>query len=375
MSSSSGPQLSRNRAIHPGRLLADELEARCLSSDDLAQLVHPSTKHIDRVLRGRAGISRRFAADLEQVLGIPSPLWQRLQADYDETLTRLAAEPEMHHDIELLNEIPWREFVKQGWIEDRGTDVEQVGELRTHYGVDTLDAVRRDQLAVAFRITANTNVDPWALAAWLQQGEWQAIESRLTENSALALGFEPSLFAENLRRIRMLVGEASFWTETRSLCASAGVHLEYVPHIRNSGANGLTRWLDDGRPLIQVSLLRKRADIFWFSFFHEAAHVLKNDRNKLFIHGENLDRSSPAERAADEFAADLLIPRESWLAFIERGDFGGAAITEFADGVGIHPGIIVGRLQHEKKIPRNQHNDLRVSLDPSVFAASEGQDV
>ena len=368
MSSASFPQLLRNRAIHPGRILADELEARCLSSEDLAQLVRPSSEHIDRVLRGRARISGRFADDLEQALDTPSHVWRRLQAGYDETLARLAAEPDMRHDIELLGKIPWREFVKQGWIADRSTDVERVGELRTLYAADTLNGAMRDQLAVAFRITAKTNVDPWSLAAWLQQGEWQAIESRLAEGSKLARTFKPSLFAENLRSIRGLIGRESFWPEMRSLCAFAGVHLEYVPHIRNSGANGLTRWLDDGRPLIQLSLLRKRADIFWFSFFHEAAHVLKKDRDKLFIHGKELGRSSSAERAADQFAADLLIPPEDWRVFDEGGVFTNETISEFARDLGIHPGIVVGRLQYEKKVPQNRHNELRVSLDLDAFS-------
>ena len=369
MSNSSVPQLLQNRAIHPGRHLADELEARSLSPEELAELVHPSPGHIKRVLRGRARISGRFAADLEQALGIPAHIWCRLQEFYDETLARLAADPDVRRDIELLDKIPWREFIKRGWIRDLGTDVERVGELRTLYDADTLRDVKRSELAVAFRITARTSVDPWALAAWLQQGEWQAIERRLAEHSNLAETFEPALFEKNLRRIRRLTDSKAFWPEIRSLCAQAGVHLEYVPHIPRSGANGLTRWLDDGRPLIQLSLLRKRADIFWFTFFHEAAHVLEQDSGTVFIHGEELDRTSAADRAADRFAADALIPPHDWRAFLSEEQITADSITDFADRVGIHPGIVVGRLQHEKKIPRSAHNDLRTSLDPNIFTA------
>ncbi len=369
MSNSSVPQLLQNRAIHPGRHLADELEARSLSPEELAELVSPSPEHIKRVLRGRANISGRFADELEQALGIPAHIWCRLQGFYDETLARLAADPDIRRDIEMLDKIPWREFIKQGWIRDLGTDVERVGELRTLYDVDTLRDAKRSQLAVAFRITARTTVDPWALAAWLQQGEWQAIEHRLAEHSNLAETFKPALFAKNIRRIRRLTDHQAFWPEMRSLCAQAGVHLEYVPHIPKSGANGLTRWLDDGRPLIQISLLRKRADIFWFTFFHEAAHVLEGYRSEAIINLDGMPRESEAERAADQFAADALIPPEHWREFIENSPATARAITGFADRIGIHPGIVVGRLQHEKKIPRSAHNDLRISLDPNIFTA------
>ena len=357
------------RATHPGRALRDELEARNLSPEELAELVRPSPEHIKRVLRGRASISGRFADELEQALGIPAHIWCRLQDFYDETLSRLAADPDMRRDIEMLDKIPWREFIKQGWIRDLGTDVERVGELRTLYDVDTLRDARRSQLAVAFRITARTTVDPWALAAWLQQGEWQAIESRLAEHSNLAETFKPALFEKNLRRIRRLTDSQAFWPAMRSLCAQAGVHLEYVPHIPKSGANGLTRWLDDGRPLIQISLLRKRADIFWFTFFHEAAHVLEGYRSEAIINLDGMPRESEAERTADQFAANLLIPPEHWREFIENSPITPTTITSFADRIGIHPGIVVGRLQHEKKIPRSAYNDLRISLDPSVFTA------
>lgn len=369
MSNSSAPQLLQNRAIHPGRHLADELEARSLSPEELAELVRPSPGHIKRVLRGRASISGRFADDLEQALGIPAHVWCRLQGFYDETLARLAADPDIRRDIKLLGEIPWREFIKQGWIQDLGTDIERVGELRTLYDADTLRDVKRSELAVAFRITARTSVDPWALAAWLQQGEWQAIERRLAEHSELAETFEPALFEKNLRRIRRLTDSEAFWPEIRSLCAQAGVHLEYVPHIPRSGANGLTRWLDDGRPLIQLSLLRKRADIFWFTFFHEAAHVLDGYRAEAAINLDGVRRADPAEQAADEFAANLLIPPDHWREFTENSPTTATAITSFAGRIGLHPGIVVGRLQHEKKISRSAHNDLRISLDPNIFTA------
>ena len=359
--------LRQNRAIHPGRHLADELDARSLSSDDLAGLLRRPEKSVKSVLSGRAPITKPLAADLERALGIDATLWRNLQASYDEALKRLGADLSMSADIELLDTIPWRTFQKQGWIEDRGTAVERVGELRTLYDVDTLSDIESSQHAAAFRITKKTQFDPWALAAWLQQGEWQAIERRVTGDSELADTFDQERFAATLRSIRGLTSDTSFWPAMRSLCGDAGVHLELVPHVPKSGANGVTRWLDDGRPLIQLSLFRGVADIFWFTFFHEAAHVLAEHRKGACINLDRVPREDDVERDADRFARDILIPLDSWQSFRDRERPSRADIVRFAEDVGVHPGIVVGRLQHEKLIPHSFHNDLRVKLDYDAF--------
>ena len=65
------------------------------------------------------------------------------------------------------------------------------------------------------------------------------------------------------------------------------------------------------------------------------------------------------EGEADRFARDFLIAPEDWADFCDEGDFAPGNIREFAQSVGIAPGIVVGRLQHEKLIGWNQLNPLR----------------
>ena len=131
----------------------------------------------------------------------------------------------------------------------------------------------------------------------------------------------------------------------------------------------MTRWLDDGRPLIQLSLLSGVADIFWFTFFHEAAHVLAEHRKDACINLDRVPREDDVERDADRFARDILIPVAKWQSFCDRGGPSRADIVRFADDVGVHPGIVVGRLQHEKLIPYSFHNDLRAKPDYDAIAA------
>ena len=66
------------------------------------------------------------------------------------------------------------------------------------------------------------------------------------------------------------------------------------------------------RPL-QTSLRYRWEDIFWFRFFHEAAHVLQHCKKRSSLEGLEVatdDESQVWEDEADRFAARLLIPAE-----------------------------------------------------------------
>lgn len=54
------------------------------------------------------------------------------------------------------------------------------------------------------------------------------------------------------------------------------------------------------------------------------------------------------EREADQFASDHLIPSTMYKSFIAKNIFTRESIIKFADDVGIDPGIVVGRLHHDK---------------------------
>lgn len=134
-----------------------------------------------------------------------------------------------------------------------------------------------------------------------------------------------------------------------------------VPEFPKLGVFGATRWLSQDKALIQLSLHYKRADQFWFSFFHEAGHILLHGKREIFVEERkgSIDRN---EEEANKFAADLLIPPHLYNKFIEKDDFSKAAILSFARQLTIAPSIVVGRLQRENKIGFNERHDLIVWL-------------
>ncbi len=363
-----GPQVSwPQQAIHPGRYVADELDDLGWSCRDLAERIGRSARAIDRVLRGRAPITQPLANDFEVELGLSAAVLRGLQQRYDETIEHLADEPSMCEDVALLPSIPWRQFLKQGWIRDVGTAVERVCELRVLYDVDSLSGIENSRHATAFRISRNTDVDAWALAAWVQEGLWQALDRRKARGYRVFSSFDAETFEAKLPSFRSLTREERFWPAMRQLCADSGIALEFVPNVPKSGANGVTHWIEEDRPLIQLSLFRKRADIFWFTFFHEAGHLLLHEPDDFFINLDERRRTDEKERQADSFAADCLIPPEKFQRFVALSRFDDESIIDFADSIGIHPGIVVGRMQNDKILDRRWRNHLKVSYAEDVF--------
>jgi HTH-type transcriptional regulator / antitoxin HigA len=154
-----------------------------------------------------------------------------------------------------------------------------------------------------------------------------------------------------------------FQKESVSLCANAGVAVIFVQELPNTGIYGSTQWLTPTKGLVQLSFCYKTDDQLWFTFFHEASHILLHGKRQVFLEIDHKDREKE-EREADTFASNMLINRTEWQRFIAQASYRmESGLSELAHKVGIAPGIVVGRLQHEKLLPYNHGNDLKRSLE------------
>lgn len=69
--------------FHPGEFIKDELEARDLSQQELADKMKVSKSEISLVIHGHRGINVKLAILLEKALGIDAEVWMNLQVKYD----------------------------------------------------------------------------------------------------------------------------------------------------------------------------------------------------------------------------------------------------------------------------------------------------
>ena len=118
-------------------------------------------------------------------------------------------------------------------------------------------------------------------------------------------------------------------------------------------------------PLIQLNLKWKWADIFWFTFFHEAGHVLQPKRHDVMHYGKHQSTDTRYEDAASQFATDILIPPTQWKHICGELIMYSTSqrVRELAHEAQVHPGIVVGRLQHERRIRYSEMNDLRAKFE------------
>ena len=99
-------------------------------------------------------------------------------------------------------------------------------------------------------------------------------------------------------------------------------------------------------------------DQFWFSLFHEAGHILFGGKKLIFL--DEIDTWTDAEEVrANEFASNILIPRQTYADFIEKRIFSHKSVRSLSQQLGVAPGIVVGRLQHEGCISWRLLNSLK----------------
>ena len=353
------PRVFSDLPIPPGEVLAEELEVRGMTQRELAARLNRPAQVINEIIRGKKAITPDTAIALGKVLGGDPQFWTNLEADYQLTLARQREKVALDAEMQWLNEYPVTELIKRGWL-TAGRDKEsRLKALLDFLGVASIEP-KVYQAAIGFRITesAQRKVSPGALAAWLRQGEIQAQKIDTADYDAEA--FSKALTAT---REMMEHPPREFIPALTELCAGAGVAFCVVQELPKIGANGVARWLTDRKALIQMSIRGKWADIFWYSFLHEAGHLLKHrTQRRIVIDGLNDDpEMAKIEAEADQFARDFLIPPEDWEQFCDEGYFTPSSIRSFARSVGVAPFIVVGRLQKEKLVAYNRLTENSVT--------------
>ena len=82
-------------------------------------------------------------------------------------------------------------------------------------------------------------------------------------------------------------------------------------------------------------------------------------KKEVFIEDDREQKDNDKEKEANKFATDMLIPRKDFNKLIANGKPSLARVKEFAEKIQIAPGIIIGRLQHEKIFLFSQGNKLK----------------
>ncbi len=349
-------------AFHPGYYLADIIEDLEMTQDEFAKRLGTSGKTVSLLLNGQTPLTNDLAMRVSSMLGISVDTLLNLQQTYDKKIIEINNAKELDAQIEVINEIDYNYFTKNGILPIAKTIREKIDNLCAFFKVSNLQILKSRDLLASFRTTVSDVTDKHIINAnaWLQTAINQGKEMSVSE-------FDEKKLKSYIPEIRSMTLQDPdvFLPRLREVFSSCGVAFVLLPVLKNCGINGVVKWFDD-RVVLAINDRFKCADTFWFSLFHEIKHIFQKKKTKTIISMDKslngiLDVEMTFEQEADQYARDTLIPPivyhecfDGRSQYISREE-----VKSFAQQIGIHPGIVVGRLQHDKKIAHSSMNDMK----------------
>ncbi|RWJ31965.1 HigA family addiction module antitoxin [Mesorhizobium sp.] len=347
-----------NYAAPPGSLIEEQLSGLDISARELARRCGRSPKLIAEIISGKAPIEPETALQLERVLETSAAIWLGMEANYRLFLARSKEEAGLAKHIKWAKQFPLAELSKRGLLSLEKQPAAQVRELLRFFGCGSVEACQErfnELSAVAYRHSPSFESTEASLLAWLRIGDLRA-------EPIEAADYDRTAFLAALKEIRGLTTESIevFLPKVKRLCASAGVVFVLERSLSKVALSGVSRWLSPRRALIQQTARHLSNDHFWFTFFHECAHLLLHSRKSIFLDGKGLSNvAAELEAAADDWASEFLVPAQALTRFITRFSYDEDEVVEFAARQGVDPGIVVGQLQYRKVLSFSQMNHLK----------------
>lgn len=358
-------QYKPDYAVPPGAILAERLDVNEMSHAEFARRCGRSPKLISEIIAGKAPVEAATALQFERVLGVDASVWVALEANYQLDIARQSVPSSETAAGKWVKAFPVRELVERQCLSAPTNHAEAISQLLSFFRVGSIDAWMHRYAAdnVVYRRPTKFLSSQAALAAWRRCGE-------IFSESQECKAFSEASFRNSLKRIRSLTTRPveEGLKQAIAACNDAGVAVAIVPPLPNAAVSGAAWWLKPSKAVIALSGRYRSADHLWFSFYHEAAHILLHSKKSVFI-DEVTTADGPtknaAEAEADEWAANSLIPSKAADAFCARSRFEAADIRAFAVEQGVAAGIVVGMLQHRGCISWARLNHLKEKLDPN----------
>lgn len=322
---------------HPLEAIRFRMDQQGLSPRDLVPYLGSRAK-VSEVLSGKRELTLSMIRALHSGLGIPA---NALLASGSEAL--------LNQDQNVdWQRFPLREMVARGWIQATAADIRDRAEELVR---EFLAPLGTQNLAPALyrksdHVRSARKMDPHALSAWTARVMLSAT------GAALKADYQPGIvtlgFMTNLVRLSVLEDGP---IAAKEYLANHGIVLVIEPHLARTHLDGAAMVTSSGVPVIGLTLRFDRLDNFWFTLLHELAHVARHlsEGATRFYDDLQTDSPDPRELEADALAGEALIPEAVWKRSPARVLPTPDAAEHLAAELKIHPAIVAGRIQHERK--------------------------
>lgn len=291
---------------HPGEILEEKLQELGMSVKEFSIRVSKPEKTIIAVIKGKSSITPDMAVAFEMVTKIPAHMWLKHQRSFDEYISRKKREERVDDGMKWARKFPYEEIKGLGWFDNLCTTscapMNKVDLLCAFFAVSSPkgweDFYLNKKLRIAFRITLSESCDPYALSAWLRQGEIQAQHIKIDQKYSSKLLRHCLEELANLRQSKVFLDDEVLM----GLLCRAGVILIRTTTLTSAPVKGCTRYIN-GIPCIQLAMLFNSEQDFWSTLYHEIAHILLHGKKDIFMENVNYGSKDPLkESEADKFA-------------------------------------------------------------------------
>lgn len=345
-------------AFHPSYYIKEIIDDMGITQEDFAKRLGTTPKNLSILLKGEQDLSIELAMKLARMQGTSVDYWLNLQGQYDALVAEFKSEEELRKEREVFKLIEYKYFRQHFKLPDLSRKIdEQIVQVRELLGISSLCVLQDVDMAVSFRSYSSSLSQSNIVNANIMVQ--LAINAVLKNDSPK---YDRKIFTEAVEyALTLTSNHDNFLPLVQERFKTAGVILVVLPNLKNSGINGATKKIGD-RILLMVNDRRGYADTFWFSLFHEIGHILNGDY-RISFDGHKDEK----EDIADDYAQNALIPKDEYLAFTSSNYFfDEKKIRAFAKKINRDPGIVLGRLQKDGKVPftsKNLSENLRTKYN------------
>lgn len=338
--------LSLDLIVHPGETIKEFIEDRNMTQEELAIRTGYSAKHVSEVISGKKSISSRFANSLEYALNIPTEFWINLQGIYDKEVCELENINNISSiELEISNDL--KDIVK--YCEKNNimpcSSNKQITVLNLRKFLNVTDLNKIPSLPfqqMALRGSKKNKVNIYVLHAW------KKICEHLTKKVSVVNSFDKEklkLKYDDIKKTMFLPIDQMI-EKLKEIFLDCGIVFEIVKHFTGAPVQGFIQKKDD-KVILCMTIRQSFSDIFWFTLFHEIAHLVNEDFINQYVDYNFVE--SEVEKKADNFARNILINENDYKDFLQKGNIKYIDIKNFASSQNVLPGIVIGRLQNDMK--------------------------
>ena len=333
---------SKIAPVHPDPVEAIlfRMDQQKLQPKDLVPLIGSISK-VSEVLARKRQLSLAMIRALHKGLGIPAEILISASGEVD---LDLSTEPQYN-----FRKFPLAEMLERGCFPDFKGGVMQVKDYAEELIRKFMRGVMHQKISptlmrAPLHQSGSREMDAYALMMWricvLKKARIQDVTTKYREGS---------ITEDWLRDLAKLSRFDAGPRLAQEYLADGGVSLVIERHFKKTYLDGAAM-LDDGKPIVALTLRHDRVDNFWFALLHELVHVDKHLTAKRMFIADDLEdktRSGRDEDEADEGSREALIPAVEWKKAKVRTSHNLDDALELANRLRIHPAIVAGRVRHE----------------------------